>query len=120
MGISEEASSSKKTIKSGERTKGRPTSTLKNSTNINNKVELKKSSANKAGLVKKVGRPKLDEHLNNSEKGTIKTDHSGRRVSTRSKKPAQLVLQQEYMYYTKKTSLDSLEDEPVPGGNKRR
>lgn len=93
-GISEEASSSsKKTLKSVERTKGRPTITLKNSTNTNNKVELKKSNnPKKTGIVKKVGRPsKLDEQLSSTEKGTIKTDNSGRRVSTRSKKPDEAV-----------------------------
>lgn len=87
--ISEEASSSSKaSVKSGERTKGRPTSTLKNSTNINNKVELNKTNPKKAGIVKKVGRPRLDDQLvANTEKGPAKTDNSGRRVSTRSKKP---------------------------------
>merc|ERR1711974_62838 len=89
-GISDEASSSKKVVKSGERTKGRPSSTLKNSTNINSKLEMNKSNPKKSGIVKKVGRPKLDDHLNNSEKGTTKTDNSGRRVSTRSKKQEEL------------------------------
>jgi len=90
-GISEEASSSSKaSVKSGDRTKGRPISTLKNSTNINNKVELSKTNPKKAGIVKKVGRPRLDEHVSSTEKGTTKTDNSGRRVSTRSKKPDEL------------------------------
>ena len=62
---------------------------MKNATNTSNKVELKKAVPKKVGLVKKVGRPKLEDQLNNSEKGTIKTDNSGRRVSTRSKKPGE-------------------------------
>ena len=77
-------------MKSGERAKGRPAITLKNSTNTTTKVELKKAIPKKVGLVKKVGRPsKVEEQLSNSEKGTIKTDNSGRRVSTRSKKPGE-------------------------------
>ena len=60
---------------------------MKNSTNINNKVELNKTNPKKAGIVKKVGRPRLEDLVNNTEKGTTKTDNSGRRVSTRSKKP---------------------------------
>jgi len=102
-GISEDAGTSKKPSKPGERPKGRPPNSVKNA-----KLATKKTSPKKTG-VKKVGRPKNEDQ--NSEKGSptgmLAKPDTARRVSTRSKKPANLVLQQEYMFYTKKPNLDS-------------
>jgi len=102
-GVSEEAGTSKKPSKPGERTKGRPPNSVKNT-----KLTNKKTSPKKTG-VKKVGRPKNEDQ--NSDKGSptglLAKPDTARRVSTRSKKPANLVLQQEYMFYTKKPNLDS-------------
>eukprot|EP00092_Neocalanus_flemingeri_P003325 GFUD01003562.1.p1 GENE.GFUD01003562.1~~GFUD01003562.1.p1 ORF type:complete len:1769 (+),score=395.07 GFUD01003562.1:157-5463(+) len=104
-GVAEEAGTSKKTTKPGERPKGRPPNSVKPA-----KTATKKTSPKKNG-VKKVGRPKNEDQ--NAEKGsptdtqTLTKPDTARRVSTRSKKPANLVLQQEYMFYTKKPNLDS-------------
>jgi len=82
-GISEEAGTSKKATKPGERPKGRPPNSVKNA-----KLATKKTSPKKSG-VKKVGRPKNEDQ--NSEKGSptgmLTKPDTARRVSTRSKKP---------------------------------
>jgi len=82
-GISEEAGTSKKPSKPGERPKGRPPNSVKNA-----KLATKKTSPKKTG-VKKVGRPKNEDQ--NSEKGSptgmLTKPDTARRVSTRSKKP---------------------------------
>jgi len=82
-GISEEAGTSKKPSKPGERPKGRPPNSVKNP-----KLATKKTSPKKTG-VKKVGRPKNEDQ--NSEKGSptgmLTKPDTARRVSTRSKKP---------------------------------
>eukprot|EP00090_Calanus_glacialis_P004829 TRINITY_DN13613_c0_g1_i3.p1 TRINITY_DN13613_c0_g1~~TRINITY_DN13613_c0_g1_i3.p1 ORF type:complete len:1754 (+),score=367.34 TRINITY_DN13613_c0_g1_i3:202-5463(+) len=82
-GFSEEAGTSKKPTKPGERPKGRPPNSVKNA-----KLATKKTSPKKTG-VKKVGRPKNEDQ--NSEKGSptgmLSKPDTARRVSTRSKKP---------------------------------
>jgi len=82
-GVSEEAGTSKKPSKPGERTKGRPPNSVKNT-----KLTNKKTSPKKTG-VKKVGRPKNEDQ--NSDKGSptglLAKPDTARRVSTRSKKP---------------------------------
>lgn len=74
---------------SGEKLKGRPPNSNKNSKLVN-----KKTSPKTKGVTKKVGRPKVEDQ--NGDKGggglatgapTGKGDLAGRRVSTRSKKP---------------------------------
>ena len=83
LSISEEAGTSKKPSKPGERPKGRPPNSVKNA-----KLATKKTSPKKTG-VKKVGRPKNEDQ--NSEKGSptgmLTKPDTARRVSTRSKKP---------------------------------
>ena len=83
LSISEEAGTSKKPSKPGERPKGRPPNSVKNP-----KLATKKTSPKKTG-VKKVGRPKNEDQ--NSEKGSptgmLTKPDTARRVSTRSKKP---------------------------------
>ena len=91
--------------KSAERTKGRPT-LVKNANNVNIKTtESKKPSPKKAAeTVKKVGKQKPTDHPHNSSSLVVaasekvssltsistKVDTSGRRVSTRSKKPGKM------------------------------
>ena len=74
--------------------KGRPASNLQNK---NSKLVLtsKKTSPKTKGVTKKVGRPKLEDQ--NADKGGgvgagVKGDLAGRRVSTRSKKPGERLI----------------------------
>jgi len=122
-----EAEGATKKSKTLERNKGR--TSVKNSYNTNMKTESKKPSPKKTDtLVKKMGRPpKLETATENSmtgptfdKTGPTKVETQGRRVSARSKKPAKLVLQKEFMFYTKKNDLDSLEDETTAVVTKRR
>ena len=73
----------------GEKLKGRPPNSDKNFKLVN-----KKTSPKTKGVTKKVGRPKTDDQ--NAEKSLLvgnagKTDLAARRVSTRSKKPGELL-----------------------------
>ena len=82
--VSDEAGTSKKPTKPGERPKGRPPNSVKNA-----KIATKKTSPKKTG-VKKVGRPKNEDQ--NADKGSptgllLTKPDTARRVSTRSKKP---------------------------------
>merc|ERR1712241_704868 len=126
-----EAENTTKKSKSLERSKGRTLVKNANNTNIKSESKTKTSPKKTENVVKKVGRPKTqdaasDHPTSNSvprEADKLvpsKVDISGRRVSTRSKKPAKLVLQQEFMFYTKKNNLDSLEDESSAVVTKRR
>jgi len=82
-GIHEEAGTSKKSNKPGERPKGRPPNPNKNA-----KLAPKKTSPKKTG-VKKVGRPKNEDQTTDkgSPTGLLTKPDTARRVSTRSKKP---------------------------------